>query len=178
MKPVQAPLPSEPLHPLASAILITWRRNAAYAQRLVADLGDADMQAQPVRGQVMNHPAWVLSHLALYSSVAAAMLHPLPFPDPLDHPHGQRSEPVADPASYLPRVELVQHYRHTHDEAEAALLAASPPVFAFPNPLERARAQQPTVGDMLVTLMVKHESGHLGQLSAWRRAMGLPRVAL
>ena len=170
-------LPTAP-HPFTAAILITWRRNGAYAQRLAGDLTDAHMLAQPVPGLTMNHPAWILSHLALYASVAAAMLHPLAFPDPIDHPHGQRSEPLASASAYLPRVELIHHYREVHDEAEHALLSASPAVFAFPNPLERARAQQPTVGDMLATLMVKHESGHLGQFSAWRRAMGLPRVAL
>ena len=51
-------------------------------------------------------------------------------------------------------------------------------VFSEPNPLERWRAVNPTVGDMIVTLMVKHESGHLGQLSAWRRAMGLASVPM
>jgi hypothetical protein len=34
----------------------------------------------------------------------------------------------------------------------------------------------PTVGDLLAHLMTTHEAAHLGQLSAWRRLLGLPGV--
>lgn len=164
--------------PLASAIAITWRRNGAYALRLVGDLSDSQMLAQPIPGRILNHTAWVLSHLTLYTSIAAAMLRTQAFPDPLHHPHGQNSEPLLDAAAYLSRAELIAKYHSEHDAAEAALLAANDATFASPTPLERWRTLHPTTGDMLVTLMVKHESAHLGQLSAWRRAMGLPRVAM
>lgn len=163
---------------LTSAILITWRRNGAYALRLVGDLSDAQMTAQPVPGRVLNHPAWVLSHLNLYTTIAAAMLRQTPFPDPADHMYGAKSEPLSDAAAYLNRAKLVEQFKTAHDDAEAALVAASENAFASPTPLDRWRPLHPTTGDMLVTLMVKHESAHLGQLSAWRRAMGLPRVAM
>jgi hypothetical protein len=164
--------------PLANAILITWRRNAAYSLRLVGDLFDTQMTAQPIPGRVLNHPAWILSHLTLYTTIAAAMLRNTPFPDPADHIYGAKSEPLADPAAYSPRTLLTAQFKAAHDDAEAALTAAGDSVFASVTPLERWRALHPTTGDMLVTLMVKHESAHLGQLSAWRRAMGLPRVAM
>jgi uncharacterized damage-inducible protein DinB len=32
----------------------------------------------------------------------------------------------------------------------------------------------PTVGDQMVFMMTAHEMDHLGQMAAWRRAMGLP----
>jgi uncharacterized damage-inducible protein DinB len=163
---------------LANAILITWRRNAAYSQRLVSDLTDAQFAAQPIPGRVLNHPAWILSHLTLYTTIAAAMLRDQPFEDPSDHQYGAKSEPRPDPAAYAARTALINQYKSAHDDAEAALLAAPDRVFSTPTPLERWRALHPTTGDMLVTLMVKHESAHLGQLSAWRRAMGLPRVAM
>jgi uncharacterized damage-inducible protein DinB len=165
-------------NPLASAILITWRRNAAYALRLVGDLSDAQFTAQPISGRTLNHPAWVLSHLTLYTAIAAAMLREQPFADPADHIHGAKSEPTSDAAAYSTRSRLIEQFRSAHDDAEAALIAAGDGIFASPNPLERWRTLHPTTGDMLVTLMVKHEAAHLGQLSAWRRAMGLPRVAM
>ncbi len=165
-------------HPIRSAIAITWRRNAAYALRLVGDLTEAQFLAQPVPGRSLNHAAWVLSHLTLYARVAASLLREAPFEDPADHPYGAKSEPLADPSAYPPKSPLIEHYRAAHDDAGAALDSARDAVFASPTALERWRAMHPTTGDMLVTLMVKHESSHLGQLSAWRRAMGLPRVAL
>ena len=55
--------PSSGANPLAAAILITWKRNAAYALRLAEDIDPARFVAQPVPGRTLNHPAWVFSHL-------------------------------------------------------------------------------------------------------------------
>ena len=166
------------MDPLASAILITWRRNAAYALRLVGDLVPTQFTAQPIPGRTLNHPAWILAHLNVYAPIAAAMLRGRSFDDPIDHRHGQKSEVSSDALEYSSAPELIAEYTRLHSDAEQAIVEAEPDVFASPNPLDRWRALHPTVGDMLVTLMVKHESGHLGQLSAWRRATGLSRVAV
>lgn len=166
------------MHPIASAILITFKRNGPYALRLVGDLAPEQFVAQPLPGRMLNHPAWVLSHLNVYAPICAAMLRAERFEDPLEARYGQKSEVSPDPAEYGAPSELVAEYRRLHDDAERALIDADSGIFAAANPLQRWRAVHPTVGDMLVTLMVKHESGHLGQLSAWRRAMGLGRVAV
>lgn len=163
---------------LRSAILITWRRNGGYCRRLVEDLAPDQWLAQPVPGRVMNHPAWITSHLNVYAPIMAALCRREPFDDPLDHRHGQKSKASLDPREYAAPELLLAEYGRLHDEAQNALESADDDVFAEPNPLERWRSVHPLVGDMLVTLMVKHESGHLGQLSAWRRAMGLPSVAM
>lgn len=165
------------MHPLVSAIGITWRRNGAYAERLVGDLASDQWTAQPVPGRMLNHPAWIFSHLNAYAPICTALLRAEPFDDPIDHPFGQRSE-VAAAESYPEPATLTAEYMRLHSEAEAALAGADDDTLTSANPLERWRAMHPRVGDMLVTLMVKHESGHLGQLSAWRRAMGLPRVSM
>ncbi len=167
-----------PPPPLAAAILITWRRNGAYAARLVGDLSLAQYLAQPIAGRMLNHPAWVLSHLNIYTRICIAMLRAEPFADPIDAKYGQKSEVSDDPTDYIPGPDLLAAYTALHAEAEHALAAATEHILAAANPLERWRAVHPTVGDMLVTLMVKHESAHLGQLSAWRRALGLPRVPM
>ena len=177
------------MHPLASAILITWRRNAAYAGRLVGDLSASQFVAQPVpNGVLINHPAWVLCHLSVYAPICAALAHGTPFEDPLEHRYGQTSKVSGDPREYPGAPEIVREFERAHAEAERAVVEAgtasgagtdhAASVFARTNPLPRWRDAQPTVGDMLVTLMVKHESFHLGQLSAWRRAMGLASVAM
>ncbi len=166
------------LHPLASAILISWRRNGAYGLRLVGDLTDPQMTAQPVAGRVMNHPAWIVSHLNVYSPIAEAMLMGEGFVDPLDHRFGQKSKVSLDATEYAPRGALAAEYARWHERVERALEHARDDVFTAQTPLERWRAMHPRTGDMLVTLLVKHESTHLGQLSAWRRAMGLPAVAV
>ena len=163
---------------LKNAILITWRRDIAYALRLVGDLSDEQMIAQPVEGRAMNHPAWTLAHLTLYNEVIAKMLRRISFEDPKEHPFGMKSSPQSDPKVYQPRAMAIDSYKRTHDDAERALVECDPSAFTEAVPLERWRSVHPKVADMTVMLMVKHESMHLGQLSAWRRAMGLGRVEM
>lgn len=167
------------MHPLASATLISWRRNGTYALRLVDDLSDAQFVAQPAGlPALLNPPAWILSHLNLYAPICAALLRRQHFTDPIDHPFGMKSEVSPRATDYPSRASLLADYQRTHADAQQALELADDHVFAETNPLERWRSMHPTVGDMVNTLMVKHESHHLGQLSTWRRAMGLSRVAM
>ena len=51
--------------------------------------------------------------------------------------------------------------------------AADPAVFETPFPDERRRPTFPTLGDYTAFVMTTHEGSHIGQIAAWRRAMGL-----
>ncbi|MCC6679234.1 MAG: DinB family protein [Phycisphaerales bacterium] len=166
------------MNPLLSAISTVWARNGAYAARLVGDLTPGQFLDQPVPGVVMNHPAWILSHLLIYKTIAARLLRGEPFEDPLAHPYGPKSRPGPDASAYLPPSDLLRSFQLAHADVGQALNAAPPDLTSRPVPLERWRAMAPTIGDLLLTLMVKHESHHLGQLSAWRRAMTLPPVEM
>jgi hypothetical protein len=57
-----------------------------------------------------------------------------------------------------------------------ALLSASPEAFKQPPSLERWAASYPNVAFILPDLLLHHESLHIGQISVWRRAAGLPGV--
>ena len=48
-----------------------------------------------------------------------------------------------------------------------------PAVFAKEYPDEKTRKYFPTVGDFVDYLLSAHEANHIGQIAAWRRAMGL-----
>ncbi|MFZ2875641.1 MAG: DinB family protein [Phycisphaerales bacterium] len=162
------------ISPVAAAIRISWVRNASYALRLVEDVPAERF----VNGLPLNHPAWIFSHLNAYAQIAIALARGQAFADPADHRYGAKSEPTPDPADYEPKSALLTAWSRLHDDGAQALDLASDAALAAPTPLGRWRTLHPTVGDMLVTLMVKHESGHLGQLSAWRRSLRLPRVPL
>jgi hypothetical protein len=43
----------------------------------------------------------------------------------------------------------------------------------IPDPLERFRATFPSAGAVAMFLLNNHQMMHLGQVSAWRRCMGL-----
>lgn len=161
---------------MRDALRAVWEANTAYALSLVGDLSAQQMIAQPVPGITMNHPAWVLSHLSVYAPIAAAMLRRQPFDDPAEHRYGRKSKVLNNASEYPAKVDLVEAYAHLHRDAGDALRGADARILDEPTPLERWRSTKPTIGAMVLELMVKHESVHLGQLSAWRRAMGLPPV--
>lgn len=166
-------------HVLIDAILGSWAKQRDYAARLVADLSDSDMVSQPVAGVVMNHPAWVFSHLSLYPPTLSAILRGAregEFADPIKSPFGKDSKPVGEAGAYLPKAALMAQFFDGHDELAAVLAATDAAALARPIPLKRWEQRFPRVADALVHLMLDHEAGHLGQVSAWRRAGKRPSV--
>lgn len=161
---------------LVGSLGTQWASNLEYAKRLVGDLSDTQMIAQPVDGPVMNHAAWVLAHLNAYAPILTAMIERRPFEDPADHPFGKNSKPLMDLAVYGSKAEQVEAYVREHERTLSALEACDGSVMDDDVPLDRWRAVVPRVGGFLVRMMVWHETVHLGQLSAWRRAHGLPAV--
>ena len=164
---------------LVQAILGSWKTQRDYAARLVADLSDADMTSQPVEGVVMNHPAWVFSHLALYPPTLSAILRGAregEFADPIKSPYGKDSKPLGDASAYDKKDALMARFFDGHDELAAVLGEVDRSILAAPIPLKRWEKRFPRVADALVHLMLDHEAGHLGQISAWRRAGRRPAV--
>ena len=157
-------------------VLPSYNFNLVYAQKLVADVPDEQMCAQPVPGRVMNHPAFVLGHLAWASengvkllgeeSAGAAEWREL---------FGTGATPLSDRSRYPAKAALLQRLEEAHARLAAALGKATHAALDQPAP-ERMRGRFPTVRHMLVGLTTSHEAAHLGQLSAWRRALGLPSV--
>lgn len=149
-----------------------------YALALVDDLDETDMLLQPVEGVIMNHPAWILSHLLAYLPVMTTMLDGGVPDDPIDHQHGRKSMPLADVSAYLPKQRLIENYVFEHERAEEAFRFAKLEVLQSETPIPRFVERFPTVSHVVIHLMIKHEAVHLGQLSAWRRAGGRPAVTI
>jgi hypothetical protein len=161
-----------------SALRAAYAFNLVYAAKLVADLDAAQMVAVPGRGHE-NHPAFTLGHLC----VAAAMVAEDSGAG-RDLPGGwtelferrgpsDRRLPDADAGGYPPKRALLAELERQHGRALAGLDRAGSERLA-------ARAQWrldlwlPTELDAAMFMCVTHEALHLGQLAAWRRAMGLP----
>lgn len=160
-------------------------RNFDYAKRLVADLTDAQWCAQPSvagGGKVTNHAAWVLGHL-LYVAEKVTLTRVLGQPNKFNAAwdelfHG-KSVPVADAGKYPSKATLLGALEDADARIAATLKQANDSLLSKPTPAGEnpAFAQRfPTIADALIHLMAGHEAVHLGQLSAWRRAQGLPAV--
>ena len=154
------------------------KKNVDYATRLVADLGESQLIQQPagLRPSPLNHPAWVLSHLNVYIPVMIALVRGEEFDDPKSHPFGMQSKPENDRSIYPLKNELVQTFVQGHDRLAKQLANASDDVFEQPVKLARWKELMPKVGIALPYLLLLHENQHLGQVSAWRRSLGLPSV--
>lgn len=156
------------------SLLSAWQRNRDYGKLLVADLEPEQLVAQPAPD--MNHAAWVFCHLGAYFPVLVALLEKRSFDDPKDHAFGMQSFPVADAAAYPEKRKLIDDFMAGHEQVIVALRAADEDIFESPQTLERWKKPMPQVGMAVTYLMLAHESLHLGQLSAWRRALGAPSV--
>lgn len=161
---------------LVPSVLRCWSHQGEYADRLTADLTREQVFRAPPGGAVMNHPAWVLCHLGVYMPVLIELLGGGTPPDPLEHRYGRQSRPTLDPGDYPAWPEVRASYLAAHTRAGEALRAAPAGILDRPIAIPRWAPRWPRLGDAVVHLMVDHESVHLGQLSAWRRVMGLPSV--
>ena len=145
--------------------------NLKRAGRLVDDLTGEQMVAQP--SGVINHPAWTLGHLGATSDALAGMLGlPSTFPDAWREACRMGSIPSGDAADYPGKAELLEQLRAQHERVAEAVAAVDAERLQQPTP-PRLRERFPTIGDFAAALMTMHEGHHLGQLAAWRRALGL-----
>ena len=153
-------------------VTYVYRFNLGMAQRLVADLAPAQMVLQP--SGVVNHPAWTLGHLVTSANGLGGLLGLEPeVPEGWDRVFATGGIPSGDAADYPSKAELLEALAAQHERNTGAVLQADPAWFARPHPDERIRNYFPTVGDVVTFLMTSHETSHLGQISAWRRAAGI-----
>jgi hypothetical protein len=161
-----------------ASLIYGWDNQLNTAQALLADLTDEHMVLRP--GKAMNHPAWILGHVSIYHPVVVDLLAGRPLVDVKDDRlYGfQGQGPVDDLSVYGTRDSIVQRFVDGHEQVAQALLAAKPQAFQQKPTLERWAKTYPTVEFMLPDLLLTHESHHIGQISIWRRAAGLPPVTI
>jgi hypothetical protein len=162
----------------ANYILPIYERGLDLASRLVADLSEEQMIAQPA--PKMNHAAWIIGHVASVSAIVAPEfvlgLERTPFPAELVDRVSHSSSPQQDRSLYPSKAALMQLLTDSHARMAEVLPTISEAQLAGLPKIERFHKRFPTVGMALTHMLISHEEMHLGQLSAWRRAQGLPAV--
>jgi hypothetical protein len=159
---------------LIDHLLTIYRTNLFIVGKTVEDLTPDQMPQQPRPG--MNHAAWILGHLAMPRFWSAENIKvPCTLPAGWNETFGFGTKPIADATLYPAKSELLNQLAETHRVMEAALQSMTENQLMAPGD-PRIRHLLPTVGDGIIGLMSTHESFHIGQLSAWRRAMGLKSV--
>ncbi len=146
--------------------------NLRFAEMLVKDLSSEQMAAQP--GGVINHPAWSLGHLVVSGDQLGQLLGlESDVPEGWSETFKTGGEPSSDASAYPSKEEILEALGEQHARNTEAVNNLDASRFAEPHPNEGRRKYFPTLGDQIVFMMTSHEMDHLGQIAAWRRAMGL-----
>lgn len=170
-------------HTVGNAIADSLQHSINYAERLIVGVAPVQFARLAMPGGVAiqsNHGAFILGHLSIYgprivqhlsgdvNGIAPSVRFVEAFSKDakcIDDPDGVR---------YPPMDEIVAAFFATYRAALQPLRSADDALMAQANPSGgRLTELFPTIGSMLTFYAGGHVSMHLGQMSAWRRMLGL-----
>lgn len=154
----------------------------SYAQRMLAGIEPTRFARFATVGGVAvtsNHPAFVYGHLSLYAcrvveqlgGDATAIKPSDEFVAAFSHTATCVDDP--DGTVYPPMGEITERVLTGYQLAIDTLLNADDALFLVPNVNEAMRSKFATNGSMQAFYVGGHVMIHMGQVSAWRRMMGL-----
>ena len=144
-----------------------------YCRMLTGDVPDERFAEQPIPG--VNHPAWIVGHLAVSTDSANALLGGQKvLSEKWGRLFGRGSKLCSSRAEYPAKDELLQAVEAGFQRACEIAATVSSECTARPNPNPILKESLPTAGDAFAFVLTSHFAAHLGQLSAWRRMIGLP----
>lgn len=157
------------------SVLHSFAYGLDFLREQVADVSAADMVAQPMG--IRNHPAWVIGHLTYICQQLGGVIG-LPgwLPNDWAKRFGTGSVPVADASLYETTENALAMLRDAQSRITRAIeqLDDSRLDEAFPD--ESYRVVFPTIRHALTQVLVGHTGYHIGEVTVWRRAMGLARI--
>lgn len=144
-----------------------------YAQGLMQDIPDERLAEQP--HGVVNHPAWILGHLTVTAeSVGARLGGTKVLPESWGPLFSPGSKPTSTRATYPAKEDLMRALEESYRLLRDRAVSATPEQLAQPTTSPRAKDLLPTAREMTAFILTGHVGIHLGQLSTWRRLIGLP----
>jgi hypothetical protein len=164
-------------------LTFTTARTTGLAQGLLKDVDASTAASFPQQdGKAINcnHPVFAYGHLAIYPQKMMKLLGAEPgeaaVPEGYSKLFEAGVECVDDPdSSIYPLLdEVIEHFNRAHQVVIEHLKTVDDSVLTEPVEDERMREAFGTKGSMVSFLLHDHYMFHLGQVSTWRRFMGLP----
>jgi len=144
-----------------------------YCRLLSTDIADERLAEQPAAG--VNHPAWILGHLAVTADSTGRLLgQEQSLPQGWHKMFGPGSQLTTVRSDYPSKEELLSALEQCFARLRESAAAATPAQLATPTTIPRLRQGLPTTADVVAFLLTGHFGVHLGQLSTWRRLIGIP----
>lgn len=155
----------------ANAAMARW-----YVEQSVKDV-PANIFARKPQGMNMNHPAWALGHLSIYTDTVLQLIGRPELASPIEGAEalfgiGSDCRDDAGADIYPDKETLISRFVSRMNTAAAAVAEANAEALARPNTLF-LQEQLATAAALVNFLMCLHPMVHAGQISSWRRAMGL-----
>src|SRR5262249_1037541 len=139
----------------------------------VADVTEAEMVAQP--NGFVNHPAWTIGHITAATHLLARTIGvPKWLSTEWVQHYRTGSKPISDAAPYDSKNELLSKLREAQSKISEAIEQMTDAQLDVVFPAEAYRYVFPTIRHALTQVLIGHTSFHVGQISLWRKAMGLP----
>jgi len=164
---------------LASLIVPSLRMSIGYADRLVKDIAAEKFAHLPVPN--VNHPAWCIGHLSLYAERVLELVGRADLASP-----DQRFVELfkagttcvegkpGDPS----KAEIVKRFNERWERVATVLPEIGDDRFFEANPMDgRMKELLPTVGAVVIFMCGSHHMMHMGQISTWRRLIGMGAAA-
>lgn len=167
---------------ITTIILPAAKINRGYGESLLKDIKPGQFARKPLVGGVLlevNHPAFHFGHLTIYHSRILNLLgsdsHKFELPASYQDLFKQGAVCLDDPKGniYPGMEELTSGFFRGYDEILPVLADVSDEKLLAPLSDEKMQARFGSVGGAVNYLLINHIRQHLGQLSAWRRCMGL-----
>ncbi|MFK7884674.1 MAG: DinB family protein [Phycisphaerales bacterium] len=167
---------------IGEMLTLTTARTMGLAKGLLNGVDAKDFAKQPMAdGKVIdtNHPAFVYGHLAIYPAKVMGMLGhdgaSAACPDSWEEmfKNGAVCTHDADNSNHPSMDEIIAKFESGYAALIEATKATSDDVLLQPIAEEGWRDVFGTNGGMVGFMLHDHFMFHLGQMSAWRRAMGL-----
>jgi DinB superfamily len=143
------------------------------ATRAVRDLDDTHRALEPAPG--LKTAGWLVGHLAVTGDFGRRLCNKPPLcPREWRNTFNPGSTPSTNAGDYPPMSLLRETMLAVYNDLCAAFPTVDVATFAVPNPYTPSIGEYPTAGDFAAYLLTGHLAYHLGQLTAWRAAAGLP----
>jgi len=160
---------------MADIMLHGLKKSLGYGELLVKDIPADKFSHMPY--PTLNHPAFIIGHLSIYPN---RLLNMIGRTDLVKEKPGypelfQAGTPcMQKDGCYPKKEEIVSHYVERYTAIATLLPTLEDEIFSSENPMEgRIKEMFPQVGLAFNFLLNNHHMMHLGQVSAWRRCVGM-----
>ena len=147
-----------------------------YLVEQLADVSEAAMTVQP--GGLLNHPSWTIGHLTFVLHMIGGVVGVRScLPETFPRLFGPGSTPENDRGSYDSKDEAIRRLRELQFLVTEAISKVEDDFLDQRFPDEAYLEVFPTIRHALTQVLTGHTAFHVGQISMWRRAMGLRPMA-